>query len=53
MFYTLLGKAVWKGGKRYLHHRYGATYVPKSMIAGGALVAGAGVALAVAHNQSD
>jgi hypothetical protein len=53
MFYSLLGRTVWWGGKRYLHRRYGATYVPKSMLAGGALAVGAAAAFAVMRVRAD
>ena len=32
MLYTILGKLVWKGAKRFLRHRYGRTYVPKPVL---------------------
>ena len=48
MFYKLLGMAVWHGGKFFLRRRYGPTLVPKTMLAGAALVAVAGVAVAAA-----
>lgn len=47
MFYKLLGMAVWNGGKYFLRRKYGSTYVPKSVLAGAALAAAGGVALAV------
>ena len=47
MFYKLLGMAVWNGGKFFLRRRYGRTYVPKPLLAGAAVAALAGVALAV------
>jgi hypothetical protein len=48
MFYKLLGMAVWHGGKLLLRRRYGATYVPKPVLAGAAIAVAGGVALAVA-----
>ena len=54
-FYRLLGLTVWKGGKWFLRRRYGSTYVPKSALAGAAVVAG-GLALAIValkRNGSD
>jgi hypothetical protein len=45
MFYKLLGMAVWNGGKLVLRRKYGATYVPKPVLAG---VAAVGVAAAAA-----
>ena len=35
MGYKLLGMAVWKGGKLFLRRRYGRTYAPKPVLAGG------------------
>ena len=46
MFYKFLGYAVWNGGKVFLRGRYGSTYMPKSVLAGGVVVAG-GLALAI------
>ncbi len=46
MLYTLLGKLTWKGAKWFLHRKYGAAMVPKSLLAGGLLLAILGVALA-------
>jgi hypothetical protein len=48
MFYKLLGMLVWNGGKVFLRKRYGSTYVPKPLLAGVAVAALGGVALAVA-----
>jgi hypothetical protein len=48
MFYKLLGYVVWNGGKLFLRRRYGSTYIPKPVLAGAALLAVAGVALAAA-----
>ncbi len=49
MLYKLLGMAVWHGGKLFLRRRYGSTYVPKAVLAGGALAAVAAVALLAAR----
>ena len=48
MGYKLLGMAVWHGGKFFLRRKYGATYLPKPVLAGaaGAVVVGAVVAAA-------
>ena len=35
MFYTLLGKLVWKVAKLFLRRKYGRTYLPKPVVAGG------------------
>ena len=45
MFYRLLGMAVWKGAKLFLRRKYGATYAPKPLVAGGLLAAVVGVLL--------
>jgi hypothetical protein len=47
MFYKLLGYLVWNGGKVFLRTRYGSTYVPKPVLAGAAVAAVGGIALAV------
>ena len=47
MLYKLLGMLVWNGGKVLLRQKYGRTYVPPSVLAGAALVAAGGIALAV------
>jgi hypothetical protein len=49
MFYKLLGMVVWNGGKFVLRRRYGPTYAPKPLLAGGALAIVAAVALLVAR----
>jgi hypothetical protein len=35
MFYSLLGRVVWFGLKLFLRRKYGSTYVPKPVLAGG------------------
>jgi hypothetical protein len=35
MFYSLLGRVVWHGLKLFLRRKYGPTYVPKPVLAGG------------------
>ena len=35
MFYSLLGRIVWKGLKSLLRMKYGRFYLPKSWLAGG------------------
>ena len=47
MGYKLLGMAVWKGAKLYLHRKYGPAYTPKPLLAGGLVVALIGVLLLV------
>ena len=54
MLYKLLGMLVWHGGKVLLRQRYGATYVPKSVLAGAVVAGGVAVALLAARrNGSD
>jgi hypothetical protein len=52
MFYKLLGMAVWKGSKFFLRRRYGRTYTPKPLLAGGIIAIVAGVALLAARRES-
>jgi len=52
MGYKLLGMAVWKGGKLFLRRRYGPTYTPKPVLAGG-VVAMLVAALVVAGKRTD
>jgi hypothetical protein len=49
MFYKLLGMAVWNGGKFVLRRKYGPTYAPKPLLAGGLLAIVAAVALLIAR----
>jgi hypothetical protein len=49
MFYKLLGMAVWNGAKFFLRRRYGPTYAPKPLLAGGVIAIVAGVALLAAR----
>jgi hypothetical protein len=56
MFYKLLGYLVWNGGKLFLRRRYGSTYVPKPVLAGAVVVAGAAAVAVVAaarHGSND
>ena len=55
MFYSLLGRIVWHGLKLFLRRKYGPTYVPKSLLAGGVVAIAAAVALAIlrASRSSD
>ena len=39
MLYKLLGMLVWNGGKAFLRRKYGRTYAPKPLLAGGVLLA--------------
>ena len=47
MLYKLLGYIVWNGFKLFLRQRYGSTVAPKPVLAGAAVVAAGGIALAV------
>ena len=51
MFYKLLGMVVWNGGKFVLRRKYGPTYAPKPLLAGGVLAIVAAVALLVARRN--
>jgi len=52
MFYKLLGMLVWNGGKLFLRRKYGPTYVPKPLVAGGILAVVAGVAILASRRES-
>jgi hypothetical protein len=52
MFYKLLGIVVWKIVKSLLRYRYGSAMAPKPLLAGGALLAVAGVALAARQRSN-
>ena len=52
MFYKLLGMAVWNGGKWFLRRKYGPTYAPKPLLAGGVLAIVLGVAVLVARRSN-
>jgi hypothetical protein len=47
MLYKWLGILVWNGAKALLRQKYGPTYVPKPVLAGGVAAAALGVALVV------
>jgi hypothetical protein len=49
MFYKLLGMIVWNGGKFALRQKYGRTYAPTPVLAGGLIVIAAGVAVLIAR----
>ena len=49
MFYKLLGMVVWNGAKIFLRRKYGSTYAPKPLLAGGLLAIVAGVAILAAR----
>jgi hypothetical protein len=52
MFYSLLGRMVWYGLKLFLRRKYGPTYVPKSLLAGGTVAVAIAVTLAVLRARS-
>jgi hypothetical protein len=52
MFYSLLGRVVWFAVKRFLRHRYGRTYLPKPLLAGGVLAIAIAIVLAAHHGDS-
>ena len=47
MFYSLLGRVVWFGLKFALRRKYGPTYVPKSLLAGGTVAVAQALTLAI------
>ncbi len=53
MIYALIGRLVVKGVRVFLRRMYGPTYTPKPVLAGGAVLALAGLALAAAKQQRD
>ena len=53
MFYKLLGMLVWNGAKVFLRRKYGRTYAPKPLLAGGILAIVAAVAVAILASRRD
>ena len=53
MLYKFLGMLVWNGAKAMLRRRYGPTYVPKPLVAGGIIAIVAGVAILASRRDSD
>ena len=51
MGYKMLGLVVWKAAKWFLRRKYGAALAPKSLLAGGLVLALLGVALGVARQR--
>jgi hypothetical protein len=51
MFYKLLGMVVWNGAKFMLRRKYGPTYAPKPLLAGGIIAIVAGVAIFAARGS--
>ena len=52
MLYKLLGMVVWNGAKFVLRRKYGPTYAPKPLLAGGVIAIVAGVAILAARRDS-
>ena len=52
MFYKLLGMLVWNGAKVMLRRKYGPTYAPKPLLAGGIIAIVAGVAILASRRDS-
>ena len=52
MFYKVIGMVVWNGGKFALRRKYGSTYAPKPLLAGGVVAIVAGVAILAARGKS-
>jgi hypothetical protein len=52
MFYSLLGRMVWHGLKLFLRRKYGPTYIPKTLLAGGTVAFAVAVTLAVLRARS-
>ena len=53
MIYTLIGKAVVKGGKIFLRRRYGPTYAPKPVLAGAVVAGAVGVAVLASRSGNE
>jgi hypothetical protein len=53
MFYKLLGMFVWRGAKLFLRRKYGRTYVPVPLLAGGLVAVLLVVLLIHARRGSD
>jgi hypothetical protein len=51
MFYSLLGRVVWFGLKLFLRRKYGSTFVPKPVLAGGAAALLAALALILLRSR--
>ena len=52
MFYSLLGRMVWNGLKWSLRRKFGPTYLPKPLLAGGTVAIAIAVTLAVLRARS-
>jgi hypothetical protein len=52
MFYSLLGRIVWIGVKTFLRRKYGSTYLPKPLVAGGLVAVMVGVLVLLGRRDS-
>ncbi len=52
MIYTLIGKAVVKAAKRFLRRKYGPTYLPKPIVAGGLVAVVVALLLVLGRRES-
>ncbi len=52
MLYKVLGMLVWNGAKVMLRRKYGPTYAPKPLVAGGIIAIVAGVAILASRRDS-
>lgn len=53
MFYSLLGRVVWFSLKLVLRRKYGPTYVPKSLLAGGTVAIAVAITVALLRATRD
>ncbi len=53
MFYSLLGRVVWFALKLVLRRKYGPTYVPKSLLAGGTVAVAVAITVAILRAARD
>jgi hypothetical protein len=52
MLYRLLGMLVWNGAKVLLRQKYGPTYLPKRVVAGGIIAGVIGVAFLASRRDA-
>ena len=53
MFYSLLGRVVWFGLRFAVRRKYGPTYGPKSLVAGGIVAIAIAVTVAILRSARD
>ena len=53
MFYSLLGRVVWFGAKRYVRRRYGHLRPPRPVLAGSVLTLAVAIATIALRTGSD